>query len=94
MAFAKYGPDISISNDSRQRPNIRLDEIDKSQNNLVAEWIRHGGPASITGTGNIYSKEFAASISIQTQQLLQKIQFWGLSQKFIKILEMFQNSGD
>ncbi|KAH8820153.1 fungal-specific transcription factor domain-containing protein [Xylogone sp. PMI_703] len=96
MAFAKYGPGILDLDINNRRQPVKLDEIDElgSKNQVVAEWISSGGPASIAGFDNIYNEEFATHISLRTQSLLQRIQFWGLSHKFIKILEIFQNSGE
>ncbi|GAD92017.1 conserved hypothetical protein [Paecilomyces variotii No. 5] len=98
MAFAKYsGSPVDYDGGNEPNlPSIKLDEIDDMggrESQLVTNWIQHGGPACITGVEDIYSEEFASHVSAQTQSLLQRIQYWGLSRKFVKILQIFQDAG-
>lgn len=92
MTFAKYGRTSLEKSSHRAGPPVRLDElaVNDNQRRLIADWIQHGGPASIAGLENIYSDELASHVSHMAQSLLTRIQYWGLSQKFIKILQMFQ----
>ncbi|KAH8689506.1 fungal-specific transcription factor domain-containing protein [Talaromyces proteolyticus] len=90
IAFAKYSPVVAGTSSSR---TIKLDRISKDlgQTELVDAWIRHGGIATIAGMEATTSWEFVAHISNHTQALLRKVHFWGLSQKFSQILQIFQN---
>lgn len=93
MTFAKYGrASLDKSSHDRAGPPVKLDDlaVNDNQRRLIADWIQHGGPASIAGLENIYSDELASHVSHMAQSLLTRIQYWGLSQKFIKILELFQ----
>ncbi|KAJ5815637.1 hypothetical protein N7474_007414 [Penicillium riverlandense] len=98
MAVTKYSPG-SMGSGKRavspeSQPSIRLDQIDTDDEAAkVAEaWIQHGGPANVLGVDNISSKELGITIYTRTQTLLEEVQFWGLSRKFIKILQLFQES--
>ncbi|KAL1870651.1 hypothetical protein Plec18167_007415 [Paecilomyces lecythidis] len=98
MAFSKYSgrPSDYDGGNALNQISIRLDEIDDMggrESELVSNWIHHGGPACITGVEDIYSEAFASHVSAQTQCLLQRIQYWGLSRKFVKILQIFQDAG-
>jgi hypothetical protein len=97
MAFAKY----SNNNDSYYSehekddlPYVKLDGIENTakgcQSPLINDWILHGGPAYITGIDDIYCESFARHVSNRTQDLLQRIQYWGLSRKFVRILQIFE----
>lgn len=95
MAFAKYSGDPEYSGLGRDDfPYVKLDEIENttkgSQSPLIHDWISHGGPAYITAIDDIYCERFASHVSIRTQDLLQRIQYWGLSRKFIRILQIFE----
>ncbi|KAJ5585777.1 hypothetical protein N7450_005564 [Penicillium hetheringtonii] len=92
MTFAKYGR-TSLDENSHDRSGsiVRLDDlaVNDNQRRLIVDWIYHGGPASIAGLDDIYSDELASHVSNMAQSLLARIQYWGLSQKFVKILQMF-----
>lgn len=95
MAFAKYGGNLDYSEFGRDGfPCVRLDDIENTtkrcQSPLINDWISHGGPAYITGIDDIYCETFANHVSFRTQDLLQRIQYWGLSRKFIRILQIFE----
>lgn len=99
MAFSKYSSSTSHHDfsglDRRiSLQRVKLDEIENTtkgyQTQLINEWILHGGPAYITGIDDIYSETFARHVSIRTQGLLNRIQYWGLSRKFIRILQIFE----
>lgn len=95
MAFAKYSGDPGYYGLGRDDfPYVKLDDIENategSRSPLISDWISHGGPAYITGIDDISSKTFAIHVSIGTQDLLRRIQYWGLSRKFIRILQIFE----
>lgn len=97
MTFAKYGrTSLHKSSHDRPGPPVRLDDlaVNDHQKNLITDWIQHGGQASIAGLEDIYSDELASHVSHLAQCLLARIQYWGLSQKFVKILQMFQQIMD
>jgi hypothetical protein len=97
MTFAKYGrTSLHKSSHDRPGPPVRLDDlaVNDNQKNLIMDWIQHGGQASIAGLEDIYSDELASHVSHLAQSLLARIQYWGLSQKFVKILQMFQQIMD
>lgn len=97
MAFAKYSgvPDYYDPNSSGL-PCVKLDEIEdatkKCHGPLISDWILHGGRAYITGIRDISCESFASHVSIRTQNLLQRIQYWGLSRRFIRILQIFEDA--
>jgi hypothetical protein len=93
MTFAKYGrTSLNKSSHDRGSPIVRLDDlaVNDNQRRLIADWIYDGGPASIAGLENIYSDELASHVSHMAQSLLTRLKYWGLSQKFVKILQIFQ----
>lgn len=91
IAFAKYSPVVSGSNNSSNA--VELDKISKEtgQTGSVNAWIRHGGTATIVGAEVTNSSEFVAHVTNHTQDLMRKVHFWGLSQKFSQILQIFQD---
>lgn len=92
MTFTKYGrTSLDKSSHDRAGAPVRLDDlaVNDNQRQLITDWIQYGGPATIAGL-DIYSDELASHISHLTQTLLSRIQYWGLSLKFVKILQMFQ----
>ncbi|KAJ5223328.1 hypothetical protein N7468_007870 [Penicillium chermesinum] len=96
LAFSKYCPKLAASDEgsASDRPMVFLDRLDptNTQAGLVEVWIKHGGPASLSGVSDIHSSELAATVCRRTQGLLEKAQCWGLSNKFVKILHMFQDA--
>lgn len=96
MAFAKYSNNDPYYSELEKDdfPYVKLDEIENttkgSQSPLISDWIQHGGPAYITGIDDIYCESFASHVSNRTQGLLQRIQYWGLSRKFVRILQIFE----
>ncbi|EED20705.1 conserved hypothetical protein [Talaromyces stipitatus ATCC 10500] len=97
MAFSKYSTCPSYFElDKNDLPYVKLDEIQNTigcQTPLISDWIRHGGPAYIADVDDIYSEKFSSHISIRTQALLQRIEYWGLSRKFVRILQIFETTG-
>jgi hypothetical protein len=97
MAFAKYSNNNNHYYSEYEKdglPYAKLDDVENTtkgcQNRLISDWIHHGGPAYITGIDDIYCKTFASHVSNRTQGLLQRIQYWGLSRKFVRILQIFE----
>ena len=97
MAFAKYSNNNDSCYSGHEKddlPYVKLDDIENTtkgcQSPLVSDWILHGGPAYITGIDDIYCETFASHVSNRTQDLLQRIQYWGLSRKFVRILQIFE----
>lgn len=96
LAFSKYCPDLSALDEASAhgRPMVFLDRLDPTDNQegQIERWIKEGGPASLSGVSNIYSPELGVTVCQRTQGLLGKAQCWGLSSKFVKILQLFQDA--
>ncbi|PCG93395.1 Transcription factor [Penicillium occitanis (nom. inval.)] len=97
MAFAKYNNNNDSYYSGHEKddlPYVKLDDIENTakgcQSPHISDWILHGGPAYITGIDAIYCESFARHVSNRTQGLLQRIQYWGLSRKFVRILQIFE----
>lgn len=89
IAFAKYSPAVW---ETGSASTVELDKISKEpgQTELVNSWIRNGGTATIVGADATNSSQFVAHITNHTQNLMRKVHFWGLSQKFSQILQIFK----
>ncbi|KEZ44922.1 hypothetical protein SAPIO_CDS2284 [Scedosporium apiospermum] len=102
-AFAKYCPRPHRSSRGGTAATtttariVRLDipNHDSNQSQAVSEWIQRGGPARIGSAENIYSDGATLAITQDAQSMLQRLQSWGLAEKFSKILQVFEiNDGD
>lgn len=98
MAFAKYSNNNNSHYYSEHEEDglqyVKLDDVENTtkgyQSRLISDWILHGGPAYISGIDDIYCEKFAGHVSNRTQDLLRRIQYWGLSRKFVRILQIFE----
>ncbi|KIW02577.1 uncharacterized protein PV09_06028 [Verruconis gallopava] len=95
IAFAKYFPRGSQPIRGQSLPRIRLDVSlhQPSQKQAIADWVVHGGPASIGSVKDICSGGSVLAISQEAQSMLQRLRAWGLAEKFIKILQSFESHG-
>ncbi|KAK7417062.1 hypothetical protein QQX98_004823 [Neonectria punicea] len=93
IAFAQYYP-------RPQQPGrgtrVRLDlpNHQAEQKRAIEEWIETGGPARIGSAEDILADGSTKTIILDAQALLQRLRSWGLAEKFAKILQSFENSGD
>lgn len=94
MAYSAYGPRHGEGQAQAQKPPVRLDTfMSTTQKADVDEWMRSGGPATIGSVGDISAPGRLAFISADAQSILQKLQCWGLADKFTRILSMLGTEG-
>ncbi|KAH8894432.1 hypothetical protein GQ53DRAFT_683063 [Thozetella sp. PMI_491] len=92
IAFAKYCPRSHRYLDCASAVCLDLPPHRAERSSAVAEWIEHGGAASIGTVSNIFSDGAALSISRDARNMLQRLKCWGLAEKFTKILQSFEST--
>jgi hypothetical protein len=92
MAYSAYGP--HHVDGLPPRPTVRLDTfMSATQKADVDEWVLSGGPAAIGSVEDICTAGRLALISGDAQLILQKLQCWGLADKFMRILSKLGAEG-
>lgn len=85
-AFAKYFPDdpsVIESENENEKEGVKLDDLPWTKTWTGAEnWITSGGKASIQGVDNLCSKIGAGEVLKLVMHLLQRMQLWGIGEKF------------
>ncbi|KAJ4265275.1 hypothetical protein NW762_004560 [Fusarium torreyae] len=94
IAYSTYGP-RSTASPSEGSQTVRLDLHDHhlSQRRVVVKWIEAGGPASSGSVQDIGADGCLAAISHDAQEILQKLECWGLANKFIRIFQVIEAKG-
>lgn len=94
IAVVKFCPQIWDA--FGQSTSVRLDlaNNEKRQKIAIAEWIQYGGRASIGSADDVCTKRGVQVVSQEAQSMLQKVHFWGLAEKFTRIIARFEDSED
>lgn len=94
LAYSAYGPHEPAS-PSGDALSFRLDlqDCQISQRRAVVEWIHAGGPATLGSVQDICAKGCIPTISRDAQGMMQKLQCWGLAEKFAKVLQAIEAKG-
>lgn len=75
--------------------SVRLDLHDQnlSHRRVVVKWIEAGGPASSGSVPDIGAEGCVPAISTDAQEILKKLQCWGLAHKFTKVFQVLETKG-
>ncbi|EWZ29228.1 hypothetical protein FOZG_17097 [Fusarium oxysporum Fo47] len=94
IAYSAYG-DHTRSSPIRVTQSVRLDLHDQnlSHRRVVVKWIEVGGPASSGSVPDIGTDGCVPAISTDAQEILKKLQCWGLAHKFTKVFQVLETKG-
>ncbi|KAF5695400.1 het-E-1 heterokaryon incompatibility protein [Fusarium denticulatum] len=94
IAYSAYG-DHTRSSPIEVTQSVRLDLHDQnlSHRRVVVKWIEVGGPASSGSVTDIGTDGCVPAISTDAQEILKKLQCWGLAHKFTKVFQVLETKG-
>ncbi|KAF4498458.1 Vegetative incompatibility HET-E-1 [Fusarium agapanthi] len=94
IAYSAYG-DHTRSSPMEVTQSVRLDLHDQnlSHRRVVVKWIEVGGPASSGSVPDIGTNGCVPAISTDAQEILKKLQCWGLAHKFTKVFQVLETKG-
>ncbi|KAF5574202.1 hypothetical protein FPCIR_13699 [Fusarium pseudocircinatum] len=94
IAYSAYG-DHTRSSPMEVTQSVRLDLHDQnlSHRRVVVKWIEVGGPASSGSVPDIGADGCVPAISTDAQEILKKLQCWGLAHKFTKVFQVLETKG-
>ncbi|VTT68876.1 unnamed protein product, partial [Fusarium fujikuroi] len=94
IAYSAYG-DHTRSSPMEVTQSVRLDLHDQnlSHRRVVVRWIEVGGPASSGSVPDIGADGCIPAISSDAQEILKKLQCWGLAHKFTKVFQVLEAKG-
>ncbi|KAF5579560.1 uncharacterized protein FSUBG_13596 [Fusarium subglutinans] len=96
IAYSAYG-DHSHTRSSTMEvtQSVRLDLHDQnlSHRRVIVKWIEVGGPASTGSVPDIGTDGCVPAISTDAQEILKKLQCWGLAHKFTKVFQVLETKG-
>ncbi|KAF5700769.1 hypothetical protein FGLOB1_10561 [Fusarium globosum] len=94
IAYSAYG-DHTRSSPMEVTQSVRLDLHDQnlSHKRVVVRWIEVGGPASSGSVPDIGADGCIPAISSDAQEILKKLQCWGLAHKFTKVFQVLEAKG-
>ncbi|KAF5585063.1 heterokaryon incompatibility protein het-E-1 [Fusarium pseudoanthophilum] len=94
IAYSAYG-DHTRSSPIEVTQSVRLDLHDQnlSHRRVVVKWIEVGGPASSGSVPDIGADGCVPAISTDAQEILKKLQCWGLAHKFTKVFQVLETKG-
>ncbi|KAF5562337.1 hypothetical protein FNAPI_3233 [Fusarium napiforme] len=94
IAYSAYG-DHTRTSPMEVTQSVRLDLHDQnlSHRRVVVKWIEVGGPASSGSVGDIGAEGCVPAISADAQEILKKLQCWGLAHKFTKVFQVLETKG-
>lgn len=94
VAYSAYGP-IEPSSPGEDGQRVRLDLPDPrlSQRRDVMRWIQVGGPAGFGSVEDICAGNCVAALCRDAQSMMQKLQCWGLAERFTRMFQVFEAKG-
>ncbi|KAF5232108.1 hypothetical protein FANTH_13104 [Fusarium anthophilum] len=94
IAYSVYG-DHTRSSPMEVIQSVRLDLHDQnlSHRRVIVKWIEVGGPASSGSVTDIGTDGCVPAISTDAQEILKKLQCWGLAHKFTKVFQVLETKG-
>lgn len=92
LAYAAYGP-RSVASGGSDSVQLDMPSYESSQKSAVVNWIHTGGPASLGSVEDIGVDGCVPFISRDAQSMLQKLQCWGLAERFVKVFNLLETKG-